>query len=534
VPLKVGGISISRHCDADQRSGDRRSPLKAAPHRAAAAAGRIRGGRGLPAPPQRSADKRQKMSFVLTVAAFPRVPRVPWANAVCCKRQKMSFVPTASVFIAVHPRSKCYNCVMQPQTVSVMKKCGTGVPPVDAPRCTFANRLTNITYGSATANHRYAYDCAGNLTNLISTTATNRFFYNAQNKLARIRGVGFTNEFVYDSQNRRVALCQNGTWRYEAHDGALPVGSFGQDRQVQNWCVRGVGIAEGTGDVMCEVDMSGAGAQPHYYLCNHRGDTLVVLNSSGTVTARMRYDAFGNMYDVSTNSVYFPRYTFSTKEYLSQPKLYLYAYRVYDPQAGRWTQRDPIDYQDSLNLYQFCGNNSINGFDTTGLIYLHIRVNLSLSLFSKAGVFGGFSLAYTKDEGFTFGVNGGTETAQLGQGGRNKTDFDIGGQASVGVGVSLGEGSYSQQMGEGFSWGGSAEFMHGGEVSFDGPGSCDATPNNPITSIIGYARGLTANYNLGLGAEVYKLDTDTKNGVALNSRSGFDAGALNDDFGKQK
>jgi RHS repeat-associated protein len=306
------------------------------------------------------------MSFVLTVAAFPRVPRVPWAKAVCCKRQKMSFVPAAFVFIGVHPRSKCYNCVMQPQTVSVMKKCGTGVSPVDAPRGTFANKLTNIYLGSTSANNRYFYDRAGNLEYRVVNNVTNWYDYNAQNKLARIRGVGFTNEFVYDSQNRRVAFCQNGTWRYDAHDGALPVGSFGQDRQVQNWCVRGVGIAEGTGDVIAEVDMSGASAQPYYYLRNHRGDTLVVLNSSGTVTARMRYDAFGNMFDVSTNSVYFPRYTFSTKEYLSQPKLYLYAYRVYDPVAGRWTQRDPIDYEDSINLYQFCGNNPLCHYDVDG------------------------------------------------------------------------------------------------------------------------------------------------------------------------
>jgi YD repeat-containing protein len=61
---------------------------------------------------------------------------------------------------------------MQPQTVSVMKKCGTGVAPVDNSRCTFANKLTNITAGSATASHRYAYDAAGNLTNLVSRTAT--------------------------------------------------------------------------------------------------------------------------------------------------------------------------------------------------------------------------------------------------------------------------------------------------------------------------------------------------------------------------
>ena len=63
-----------------------------------------------------------------------------------------------------------------------------------------------------------------------------------------------------------------------------------------------------------------------------------------------------------------PRYTFSTKEYLADVALYLYQYRVYDPIAGRWTQRDPIDYQDSENLYQFCGNNPVNNVDEFGLL----------------------------------------------------------------------------------------------------------------------------------------------------------------------
>jgi len=45
----------------------------------------------------------------------------------------------------------------------------------------------------------------------------------------------------------------------------------------------------------------------------------------------------------------------------------LYAYRLYLIDCGRWTQRDPIGYQDSENLYQFCGNNPVNAIDILGL-----------------------------------------------------------------------------------------------------------------------------------------------------------------------
>jgi RHS repeat-associated protein len=90
----------------------------------------------------------------------------------------------------------------------------------------------------------------------------------------------------------------------------------------------------------------------------------MTLTDTGSADSHWQYDAFGN---ALTNSGSFtPRYTFATKEYLSAAKLYLYAYRVYDPVAGRWTQRDPIGYEDSPNLYQFCGNSPIGQVDPDG------------------------------------------------------------------------------------------------------------------------------------------------------------------------
>jgi RHS repeat-associated protein len=92
------------------------------------------------------------------------------------------------------------------------------------------------------------------------------------------------------------------------------------------------------------------------------------LTDTGSADSHWQYDACGN---ALTNSGSFtPRYTFSTKEFLPSPAnggMYLYAYRVYDPQAGRWTQRDPICYEDSPNLYQFCANNCVNTIDVFGL-----------------------------------------------------------------------------------------------------------------------------------------------------------------------
>ncbi len=134
------------------------------------------------------------------------------------------------------------------------------------------------------------------------------------------------------------------------------------------WFVRGLGIADGTGDVIAEIDKDG---DPHFYLSNHCGDTIIVLNENASQETYLQYDTFGNV--VTNTGSFDPKYTFSTKEYLSDCLLYLYAYRAYDPIAGRWTQRDPIDYQDSINLYQFCGNNPVNGIDILGLQHNYLN-----------------------------------------------------------------------------------------------------------------------------------------------------------------
>jgi RHS repeat-associated protein len=281
---------------------------------------------------------------------------------------------------------------MQQQPVSVLKKCGTGVPPVDASRCARANKLTNIHVGAQNANNRYWYDVAGNLTTGIVNGLTNCYYYNAQNKLAYLSlyldGRYIRYSFSYDSLNRRIKIWTSAEStgqprleyynisRHILHDGTLPIAEITDELSppgttpIRRYFVRGVGIADGTGDMIADIIGTASGnAKAVFYLSNHRADTLATYRGDSTRVTKYRYDAFGNVrtaYCVVSEPENAPRYTFSTKQYLPEAQLYLYAYRVYDPQAGRWTQRDPIDYQDSLNLYQFCRNSPLGSLDVDG------------------------------------------------------------------------------------------------------------------------------------------------------------------------
>jgi len=160
-----------------------------------------------------------------------------------------------------------------------------------------------------------------------------------------------------------MSIAKNDVIRYDIHDGNVCIAQA-QNGTINKFFVRGVGIAEGTGDVIAEIDTTGETPVPHYYIANHRGDTILTLTDAGTADSYCQYDVFGA---VLTNiGTFTPTYTFSTKEFLSDPSVYAYQYRFYDPVACRWTQRDPIDYQDSVNLYQFCGNNGVNATDPDG------------------------------------------------------------------------------------------------------------------------------------------------------------------------
>ena len=84
--------------------------------------------------------------------------------------------------------------------------------------------------------------------------------------------------------------------------------------------------------IIAEITANSSLLTAHYYLSDHRGDTMLVLAENGDVEKQIRNDAFGNVTEQSGSLS--PRFTFSTKEYLSDAELYLYAYRAYDPIAG--------------------------------------------------------------------------------------------------------------------------------------------------------------------------------------------------------
>ena len=96
------------------------------------------------------------------------------------------------------------------------------------------------------------------------------------------------------------------------------------------------------------------------------GNVRQILDSSDNVVAYYEYDPFGKLISKGGTYADANRYRHATKPYDEDTGLYYYTYRHYNPESGRWINRDPIAEEGGLNLYAFCSNNGINLWDLWG------------------------------------------------------------------------------------------------------------------------------------------------------------------------
>jgi len=62
-------------------------------------------------------------------------------------------------------------------------------------------------------------------------------------------------------------------------------------------------------------------------------------------------------------------FRFSTKHTDNETGLVYYGYRLYNPELGRWINRDPIGEEDGVNVYLFIVNGTQNAYDYLGIVH---------------------------------------------------------------------------------------------------------------------------------------------------------------------
>ena len=123
----------------------------------------------------------------------------------------------------------------------------------------------------------------------------------------------------------------------------------------------------------------------YFYVKNIMGDVLGIVDSSGTLVAEYRYDAYGNPVmildgngnDVSNNYAHIANINpirYRGYYYDIESGFYYLNSRYYDPEIGRFINADGYvsTGQDvnGFNMFAYCGNNPVMRKDPSGQVWL--------------------------------------------------------------------------------------------------------------------------------------------------------------------
>ena len=270
-----------------------------------------------------------------------------------------------------------------------------------------------------THNNSYAYDLAGNRSSATTNGATATYLANSVNAYHSISGGGFQppspiydtngNATTYpvkplgssslvscvsswDINNQQISATvgtDSATYQYDAlgrrtkrsetiggvttntwfltngwnveleHNGSTYTTRLSWGLDLSN-TLQGAGGVGGL--IMVENLLTNSPFFPTY---DGNGNITAWVNASGTVVARQRYDAYGNIIEQTDTAP--SNYGFSTKPMEKVTGLLYYGYRYYDPLTGRWPSRDPIEEKGGTNMYGFVGNFAVKSWDVLGL-----------------------------------------------------------------------------------------------------------------------------------------------------------------------
>jgi RHS repeat-associated protein len=160
-----------------------------------------------------------------------------------------------------------------------------------------------------------------------------------------------SNQFLYDSWNLIATLNQS----------LSTINSF-------VWGLDLSGSQQGAGGIGGLLILRDATQGRHLPVFDGNGNLAGLTDaSSGTNSATYEYGPFGETLRVSGPLASLNPFRFSNKFQDDETLLLYYGYRSYNPTAGSWLNRDPVQESGGQNLYAFTANDAANSYDHLGL-----------------------------------------------------------------------------------------------------------------------------------------------------------------------
>lgn len=239
------------------------------------------------------------------------------------------------------------------------------------------------------ADQAFAHDDAGNLTSDglwdYKWDAENRLVAMETTATAVAQGIGNQKlSFRYDHLGRRIQKrSQNITagtdvYRRYLYDGwnlvaefAATATSCGTLVRSYSWGLDIAGSFSSSGGVGALLQIAdnlagtiGLAAR------DGNGNVVALINpdpNSAPLAAAYEYSPFGEILRAEGPMAAANPFRFSSKFTDDESGLVYYGHRYYQPDLGRFINRDPIDEEGGMNLYAFAGNNGVSRWDVLGL-----------------------------------------------------------------------------------------------------------------------------------------------------------------------
>ena len=231
-----------------------------------------------------------------------------------------------------------------------------------------------ITYGYDSANQQWAdqltsydgedirYDANGNPTTYRGYTMA----WQGRRLTSATNGTN-TVSYAYDENGIRTQKTVNGTaTQYRYHGSVLISQVTGSNKLLFSYDANGNVVA---------VNYNGT---YYYYVRNGQGDVVRLIDGSNNTVVEYAYDSWGTPLSTTgtlatTLGVQNP-FRYRGYVYDAETGLYYVTSRYYDPEIGRFLNADNIGYLGAgsnltgYNLFAYCGNNPVTGYDPAGTL----------------------------------------------------------------------------------------------------------------------------------------------------------------------